>query len=66
MPLQKPSPAVESGAGRVCLAAGARPTLSRAAFAAQHPILSRHWFGSRGPAVSDRADIAREAWEVRP
>ena len=66
MPLQIPSPAGEGGAGRVCLAAGARSTLSRVAFTAQYPTLSCHWFGSRGPAASDRADIGRETREVRP
>lgn len=43
MTLQQPSPAGEGGAGRVCLAAGARSILSRVALAAQCPIVFEEW-----------------------
>lgn len=42
MPFRKPNPAGEGGAGRVCLAARARPILTPASFQAQRLIARYH------------------------
>lgn len=42
MAAQKPGPAGEGGAGRACLAAGARSMLNPAAFHAQRLIARHH------------------------
>lgn len=53
-----PSPACEGGAGRACLAAGARPIFSSAALAAQCPIIFTHWL--REPLGPSEPEQERE------
>lgn len=59
---QMPSPAGEGGAGRDLLGGWSRFTPNPAAFAAQCPILARHWFrdGERDLCAPDRDGEAEQ------